>query len=379
MRVLFWPPAFWPEIGGVEVLAAKLLPALRECGHESIVVTSQNNPHLPRQETYRGIPIYRFPFWSALVDIDDLARVNQQVAELKRTFAPDLIHINGLGRDHFFHLTTANAGAAPVLVTLHGEWIPQAEAIVGSVLRGADWVVGCSKAILEKGRRLVPEITPRSSVIYNAVESPKLAPAPLPIRPPLLLCLGRLSQEKGFDLALSAFAATVEQFPGARLVIAGDGVERERLIKQAAAAGLNDAVDFLGWVAPENVPALINTATMVVMPSRSEALPLVALQAAQMARPVVATRVGGLPEVVVDQESGLLVEEENPRELAAAIFFLLEHREAAVRMGEAGRARAQRVFNWERHVNAYDELYRRLAKPSSSADGLPLDADKNQP
>ena len=80
--------------------------------------------------------------------------------------------------------------------------------------------------------------------------------------------------------------------------------------QQAAKQGIGHAVEFTGWIDPEQVPALINHATLIVMPSREDSLPLVALEAARMARPVVATRVGGLPEIVVHQETGLLVEPE---------------------------------------------------------------------
>jgi glycogen(starch) synthase len=172
---------------------------------------------------------------------------------------------------------------------------------------------------------------------------------------------------------LTAFASIVKRFPDLRLVMAGDGPERTRLANKAAEMGLKDAIDFLGWVAPENVPALINTATVVVMPSRAESLPMVALQAAQMARPVVGTRVGGLPEVVIDQQTGLLVGKENPDALAKAMAFLLDHPERATQMGQAARDRVQGIFDWERHVNAYDRLYKKLIKAGATASLLSQD------
>jgi glycogen(starch) synthase len=364
MRVLFWAPGFLPEIGGIEVLAAKLLPTMRERGYEYLVITSRSNSSLPEHAIYEDIPIHRFPFWQSLVNVDEIVKVKRRVAKLMRRFAPDLVHLNSVGRDSFFYLITANAHLAPLLITLHGEWVSQADDVVRSTLRCANWVAGCSKAILEKGRGLAPEITDYSSIVYNAVAEPVIPIEPLPFQAPRLLCLGRLSKEKGFDLALAAFASVVKRFPHAHLVVAGDGPEQQSLAAQAAQAGLDGAVEFVGWVSPDHVFALMNQATLIVIPSRLESLPVVALQAAQMSRPVVGTRVGGLPELVIDQHTGLLVDEENPEALANAIKFLLEHPGQAVQMGQAARNRVQRKFNWKRHVDSYDMLYRRLTNSS---------------
>jgi glycogen synthase len=361
MRVLFWSDTFWPSIGGVEILAAKLLPALRARGYEFIVVAPKNHKELPDETDYKGIPVYRFPFWrgSGYSIIDHLVEIRQKVIKLKNAFTPDLVHINAVGGGNFFHLTTANAD--PLLVTLHGEWESRIEPVVGRTLRAADWVVGCSAAILNRGRQLVPEITARSSVIHNGLELPSLAPKPLPFNGARLLCLGRLLSYKGFDLALDAFAKIVAYFPNARLVIVGDGPERRNLEQQIARSKLAGSVELAGLVAPHQVPTLINSATLVLIPSREEAFSLVALEAALMARPVVATRVGGLPEVVLHGQTGLLVDSGNPDALAEAVRFLLADSEVTKRMGQTARNRAMEKFSWNQYVEAYDALYTKLA------------------
>jgi glycogen(starch) synthase len=362
VRILFWSSTFWPNIGGVELLAAKLLPAMQARGYEFVVIASKNHADQPDETHYKDIPLHRFPFQHSLTEknIDQVMQVRQKVAALKRAFAPHLVHINAVGAENFFHLTTTGAHRAPSLVTLHGKWWSQADAIVADTLTGADWVVGCSAAILAEGRRLAPDIGHRSSIIYNGVESPRLAPEPPRFDAPRLLCLGRLVREKGFDLALTAFGMLRGRFPRARLIIAGDGLARAELEKQALEQGISQAVDFAGWIPPHTVPALINSSTIVVMPSREDSLPLVALEGAAMARPIVGTRVGGLPEIVAHQESGLLVEKEDSRSLAEAISFLLENPDMAVQMGLAGQMQVQRLFTWQRHIDAYDHLYRSL-------------------
>jgi glycogen synthase len=362
MRVMFWAGTFWPAIGGVEVLAAKLLPALRDRGYEYVVVTPKNDPDLPDEDSYEGIPVHRLLFFNNLnhSGIDHVVSVREKVMKLKRSFAPDLIHINSAGLSDFFHLTTANAHPSALLVSLHGEFPDTSRTIIVHTLRAADWVVGCSSDILERARQLEPDIRPRSSVIYNALEVPALLPTALPAPNFRLLCLGRLVPDKGFDLALQAFSLVIPHFPHTRLIIAGDGPERLKLTQQAAALRVRDFVDFVGRIPPYAVPRLLNSATAVVMPSRYESFGLVALEAALMARPVVATRVGGLPEVVLDGQTGLLADNEDFRALAAEIISLLQDPDLATQMGQTARCRALENFSWGHCVNAYDALYRRL-------------------
>jgi glycogen(starch) synthase len=361
MRVLFWSLTFWPTIGGLEVLSSKLLPSLRQRGYEFLVVTPKNHTDLPDEEHYQGIPIRRLGFQSPLPSgIDHLVEVRRQFVTAKRRFAPDLIHINGVGAMDFFHLSTAQAHKAPMVVTLHNPWPSRTDMIVAQTLRAADWVVGVSAAILERAHRLAPEVRPCSSVIYNAVPPPLPPPRPLPFVQPRLLCLGRLAPEKGMDVAIRAFRLILERFPRARLTIAGDGPLRFELEEQALRDEVRHAVDFMGWVLPEKVLSLINDHTMVLMPSREEPFGLVALEAALMARPVVATRVGGLPEIVVHEQTGLLVEKDDRQSLAEAAALLLSKPEIAAQFGHAARHRAQELFSWEQHIAAYDALYRQI-------------------
>jgi glycosyltransferase involved in cell wall biosynthesis len=363
MRVLFWAEHFWPYMGGAEVWGLRLVLALRDRGYEFFVVTSHDYLELADEAQCKGITIYRFPFRSALArgNMEQFIDVRQRVARLKRALAPDLVHIHIIGPSVLFHLQTAKVHRAPLSVTMRQEIVTgevvDDDSIQGQILRAADWVVGCSAAILDQGRRWAPEIIPHSSVIYNAPEAPPDVPEPLPTDPPRLLCVGRLVSYKGVDVAVAAFKSIIDRFPLARLIIAGDGPARPQLERQAIELGLKDAVKFLGWVTSEQVPNLISSATAVIIPSWREGLPWVALEAALMARPVVATSVGGLPEVIVHQQTGLLVEPGNSGAIAAAILSLLEHPERARQMGKNARRRAQTVFSWARYVDAYDDLY----------------------
>ena len=364
-RILFWSERFWPTIGGVGLAAGRLLPALRERGYEFTVVTLKENADLPEEDEFRGIRVCRWPFWAALNDgdITRFIELRQRVAELKRDFAPDLIHINFLGPTVLFHTQTSNIHPAPVIVSTDSAFLDQAtgeDSLGGRVFGSADWVTSVSREKLEKIRKTMPEVASRSSCIYYGVKVPEIERRPLPADSPRLLCLGRLEAQKGFDLALEAFASIFRQFPQARLWIAGDGPVRADLERQIHELGLHDVVDMLGLIEPDDVSELMNKATLLLMPSRDEGLPNVALEAGMTQRPVIATRVGGLPEIIVDRETGLLVDPEDITALAEAIRFLLNHIEEAEGMGRQARVRMEETFGYKKYVDSYDTLYRQL-------------------
>lgn len=367
MRVLLWVELFWPSMGGSSQFSAELALALKERGHEILVVTRQDEPDVSGVDSFHGISVHRFPFHQVLSrgNIDRLAGLRQDVIDLKRRFAADLIHTMSFGASMLFHMDTSRPHPAPLLVTLCGEensGNTVRDTVLHRALQSADWVTAPSRATLEYAHKLVPTCASRSSVIYNAIQVPVLPPEPLPFDPPRLLYLGRLSPEKRVDLALDALASLVSQHPSIQLLIAGDGPERERLELQTIALGLRDHVQFLGWVAPGNVPKLINSATLIILASEREAFGLSALEAAFMARPVVAARRGGLPEVVEHGSTGLLVDELDAPHLVEAIAWLLEHPESASRMGKAARTRARTAFNWTDCVDAYETLYEKIVK-----------------
>jgi glycogen(starch) synthase len=368
-RVLFWCDAFWPLIGGVEVLAARVVVALAERGHELVVIADQQANLAPREE-FHGIPVHRAPFLEVLAGrrMDQLIATRERVASIKREHGADATWVYHINLDVMFHLMTPSALPAPTLCTVHGAFADGTlgpDTAYGRVLRDAEWVTACSAHALAETRRIIPEITPRSSVIRNGLAMPALAPMPLRTDPPRLLCVGRIGtvDEKGFDVAIAAMPAVLERFPSARLAIAGDGRARPALEQMARELGVEGHVDFLGWIHPDRVLGLMNESAIVLMPSRvPEGFGLVALQAAQMERPVVASGVGGVAEVVVHGETGLLVEPGDEGALAGAIVSILADPARAKRFGRAGRRRAESELGWDRHVDAYDELLRDVTR-----------------
>jgi len=172
------------------------------------------------------------------------------------------------------------------------------------------------------------------------------------------LFVGRLRIRKGVEVLLAALAGMRRQVPEARLLVAGDGEHRAALQERAAELGLGpESVTFLGRADAARVRGLLAGARALVVPSTYEGMPLVVLEAMAAGIPVIASRVSGIPEVVVDGETGWLVPPEDPAALAAALQAVLADPAEAARRGEAGRRRVALRFTpaaaaaiWEREV-----------------------------
>jgi len=178
---------------------------------------------------------------------------------------------------------------------------------------------------------------------------------------PRLLCVGRLVPIKGHIVLLRAFAEARRELPELQLEIAGRGPLEPALKALVRELGIADSVHFLGHVNP--IQAAIERAAMVVVPSMGEGFGMVALEAMERARPVIAAAVGGLGELVRDGETGLLVAPADPAPLRDAIVTLAGDRELAGSMGEAGRRRALsrflQTFCTERTELLYEGALRR--------------------
>ncbi len=167
--------------------------------------------------------------------------------------------------------------------------------------------------------------------------------------------VGRLSSEKDVATLLNAVAIVVKKSRSFRLQIAGAGACLTELTGLAESLRIGDKVTFIGEV--RDVPALLRGASMFILPSLTEGVPLTVLEAMACGLPVVATRVGGTTEAVVDGETGLLVPAANPEQLAGAILQVQDNTAAARLMGIAGRARVESHFDVRTMVANYESLY----------------------
>jgi len=219
-------------------------------------------------------------------------------------------------------------------------------------------IVANSEAV--KRRLIAEDITP-IEVVWNGVPQRSLRP-PLR-RPPTIAFAGRLVREKGVDVLLRAFAKIVTHIPEARLLLAGGGPERERLTRQIADLGLSSTVAMLGYLSRLEMEHHFNEAWVQAVPSRwEEPCANVVLEAMMRGTAVVASDSGGMPEMVRDGQSGLLVLPDDTEALAQALLRLLQDRTAAERMGRVGHEIALAHFRQEICVERFVHFYQMLTE-----------------
>ena len=343
-------------ISGAENHLLLLLPALRERGWDvAAVMLHEGEPgaedFAARLEA-EGVPVERVRLSRAMDP-----RAFSRILRRARHERPAILHTHLVHAD-FHGLPAGRIARVPALVsTKHGfnafrdgKAFAAADRVVASL---ADVHVAISAGLaryLAESEGFDP--TSFEVVHYGIEAAPE--PPPLPGAPRLAI-VGRLIPIKGHDVLLRALAAARQQVPGLALEIAGEGPLEPDLREAVARLGLDDAVTFLGRVAP--VAPVLERAEVVVVPSFGEGFGLVALEAMERGRPVIASAVGGLPEIVDDGGTGFLVPAGDADALADAVVRLASDPGRAVAMGAAGRARALDEFSQERCTERIEVLY----------------------
>ena len=362
MRILFLTPLYVPHVGGLETLVRQLSGALRSRGHDVAIVTSHGRESRSGDDVVDGVPVRRVDAHDVVEtrDAAGILRVELEILRYTRAFAPDIVHSHDAGPVLWMYSRVARRDRRPLVVTLHNVMTRKFASVLpvlAKMLRDADRVTAVSPAVADDVLEYEPSVAARLSVIVNGITPPVHDVSPVPKGPPRLLCMGRLDHQKGFDLAVAALARLRGTYQEARLVVAGDGPERDRLRELARELGVDDRIDFLGEVGPEDVGPLLDACRAVVMPSRFEGLPLVALEAAWAGRPIVAAESPGLADAVVPGETALTVPAEDADALAKGVAQLLADPERAGELGRRARAVAESRYSLDRCVDEYERLY----------------------
>lgn len=373
LKIAIFASAFHPSLGGVEELVRQLAHAYRKRGVKTIVFTNRWPRDLPRHEVYEGIDVYRpafrFPEGSAKAHLtyrfSRTAIVHQMLAILRRHDI-QLLHVQCVSSNGYYALEASRILKLPLVVTSQGERTMDADRIFEKsqflnqtlrlLLDEADFVTACSQNTLSdlEEYRGKP-FDARGRVIYNGIELEDFKNAvPFSHPRPYILGIGRLVQQKGFDLLLQAFARA--QLSDTDLILAGDGTESGALRRLAEQIGIQESVHFWGRADRTATAQLFKGCDFFVLPSRHEPFGIVNIEAMAAGKAVIATRVGGVPEIVTHNHNGLLVPADDVVALAQAIKTLATDAELKKSLAACGHQRVEQ-FSWAAIADQYLQIY----------------------
>ena len=293
----------------------------------------------------------------------------RRVRRLIQSLQPDLLHA--------MHLTSYGflAGLCdvrPTLTSVWGTdileapgWSPLHHWLTRNALAKADHISATGLRLANATLRYAPRSKPVTVVPFG-VDLARFQPrARNGVRPAdvVLGTVARLSREKGLDVLLRAAAQLIEGGTPLRVVLAGDGPQREELERLAQRLNIDKQVEFRGEVPHEGVPAVLSEIDIFAMPSLAEGFGVAALEAAAMELPVVASRVHGIPDVVADERTGLLVPPKDVGALAGAVRRLAGDAELRATMGRAGRVFVEERYAWRENAAQMERLYQYLLEP----------------
>jgi len=418
VRICFVSFTFWPLVGGSEVQAEKEARQLQALGHDVTVVTFRHNRRWKRKEMLDGLPVVRvsgiyrrngrlnigrlghlpniimmfLALWRLrhVYDVIHVFQLSPPAALIGQlTHKPVIIGIQSAGPSEAQRAQLDERGAA-----LMADTLTEASFLKVDL---KDWTAGAGdighlpqlplgKAMLDflrKSNAFYRVLSTRSlsyvtshgfrteQIVHipGSVDTERFQPAPErrpdPARPERdIICVARLDYAKGVDVLLHAWGRMLRE-PAEwrahlkpRLHLVGKGVCGAQMERIVAALGIQDSVEFLGSRA--DVVDLLQQSWGFVMPSRWEGMPNALLEAMACGLPCVATRVSGSEDIIADGVNGLLVEPEQPAEMAQALRRILEDTELAQRLGREGRATVVRDYQLITIVEQCLELYRRL-------------------
>jgi glycosyltransferase involved in cell wall biosynthesis len=299
----------------------------------------------------------------------------RRVAKLVHSLQPDLVHA--------LHLTSygflaALANVHPLIISVWGTDVLEAPNLTPFhrwltryALARADLVTATGLHLATATLPYMPRDTSVTVVPYG-VDLERFKPKKRRARRQIVIgAVSRLSVEKGMSYLIEAFALLRQRHEHVSLQIAGDGPEEDALRALSKELGVEGDVEFRGWVEHEALPEFLQGLDIFALPSTYEGFGVAAAEASAMALPVVATNVYGIPDVVIDGETGLLVPSRDAEAMAAALGRLVEDRELRVALGEAAREYVASQYDWQQNTAQMDLIYKNVAGWEAPAPNRP--------
>ncbi|NYZ74257.1 glycosyltransferase family 4 protein [Candidatus Micrarchaeota archaeon] len=377
MKICFVDKIFLPFIGGAEVVIHEVAKRLVKQGHEVHVLTGLISDE-PLYEEINGIKIHRIrmPVSARVESLGRPAFILYSIWHLRALIKKERfdIVVENIAPNPSFTPLIAKMQKVPCIGIIHD--IPAWSKLGYSVFVSLPNAVQTSFflklmpylgfiVVSHESHRKLQAITKRGKqiVVHNGVDVERMDKVNISDKfsRPTIIYIGRFSLNKRIDWLLQATAILKKRFPDVKTLIVGTGTKKlkEKLLKMQDELGLKESVEFTGEVSEAEKITLLKKSHILVLPSTTEGCPLVLIEAMACSVPVVASNVGGIPEIT--KKNGVLVDGKGD-EFAEKIGKLLEDEKARERMGRAGRKRVEEELNWDSVTARYLEFFGSFVK-----------------
>lgn len=372
-------------VGGIQVVLRDLINGLEQQGRRVYFVYGAPLPQvrmvetvnsLGRQSFYVPMPtiVKHSPLLSLLVFLAYGPIALIHMARLIHRTKIDLINCHYLDL-YLIHLViAARVLRVPAVVSVHGADIDAyaqsgwADRLVYRlIMRGAHRIVACSDALARRTIEIFPDVESKVTYVHNGIDLARYVDGPgsCAVSRPFLLSVCRHVHKKGVDTLLHAFALVLRDLPDMSLVLVGGGPLLEENQALARTLEIEQRVVFAGNIAHADVSAFFAECRLFVLPSRAEPFGIVLLEAAYYKKGIVSTRVGGVPEIIVDGFNGVLVEPDAPASMASAIVALVRDPQRADQLGARAYQTLMTRFLWKDRVQDYIAIYEGRPAPAA--------------
>lgn len=383
MNVLLVVP--WDNIGGVCSVVNHVAKHMRAQGHGVFLLLPGSSARPVAETSREGLPAFRLnirptspgrgKLRGRIAFVVTLPYTIFVLASLLRRLKIDVVNVHFPDNSAIAFAFIRTLRMAKLASSLHGAdllpngmRVPSPQVAIRALLATSDLIITPSDAYRDALRKAWPEIAGRpTETIPNGVDPVELGYDPgagdTAVEPPYILSIVHLVHYKGVDVLIRAFSLLSADFPALRLKLVSGGPSQREFQALAASLGIADRVDFLGFLEREETTMQLRGATVFVLPSRSnsESFGIAAAEAMAVDRPVIVSRVGGLPSLVEHEVTGLIVPPGDAAALSTAMRRLLRDEELRKRLGRAAGRRVRRDFLWSRTGDLYEAMFHRLA------------------
>lgn len=358
MKILHVTQHYLPFLGGVENSVHEICKRLTKYGYD-LEVLCEREKNTPKYENLDGVAIHRVQAYEPIKLKYGVGRIAPKMLQHVFSSDADIVHAHAYG---FFPTWTTLFTAKPTIITTHSSPMakiyPMWDMLREIPIKLCNFVVAITD--MERAHLMKRGVRPeRIAVIPNGITLPPPVGKDISIHP-MILCLGRIDMDhKGQDVLLRAMKKVQKIMPEVKLVIAGIGKDTRKAKSLADDLRLNHSIMFTGLLSESDKWDYIRSCDVLCIPSRTEPFSLVCLEGMASGKPIVATKAGGIIEVI--KGAAVTVPPNDPDLLANALVRVLKNKNLANELAINGLRRVEK-FNWDKIVQKYKSLYETLAK-----------------